>query len=59
MHDIRTVTRLHMIRNEITPKVDVDMSTGQITLEKDGEKVVQEALPLASRLPLAQRYFIF
>ena len=48
-----------MIENENTPKVDVDMSSGQITVEKDGEKTVHEPLPLASQLPLAQRYFIF
>lgn len=48
-----------MIRNENTPKIDVDSNTGQITLEKNGEKVVHEALPLTSRLPLAQRYFMF
>ena len=59
VHDIRTITRLHMIRNENTPKVEVDTATGQITVEKDGEKVVHEPLPLAARLPLAQRYFLF
>lgn len=53
------ITRLQMIRNENTPKVDVDLTTGQITLEKDGEKIINEPLPLAARLPLAQRYFIF
>jgi len=59
VHDIRMITRLHMIRNENTPKIDVDTTTGQITVEKDGEKIVNEPLPLAARLPLAQRYFIF
>ena len=53
------ITRLHMVRNENTPKIDVDMTTGQITVEKDGEKIVHEPLPLAARLPLAQRYFLF
>jgi len=53
------ITRLHMIRNDNTPKIDVDSTTGQITMEKDGEKIVNEPLPLAARLPLAQRYFIF
>ena len=59
VHDIRMITRLHMVRNEHTPKVDVDQTTGQITIEKDGEKTVNESLPFATRLPLAQRYFIF
>ncbi|CAF3411257.1 unnamed protein product [Rotaria socialis] len=59
VHDIRMITRLQMIRNENTPKIDVDLTTGQITLDKDGEKTVNEPLPLAARLPLAQRYFIF
>jgi len=59
VHDIRMITRLHMIRNDNTPKIDVDSTTGQITMEKDGEKIVNEPLPLAARLPLAQRYFIF
>jgi urease alpha subunit len=53
------ITRLHMIRNDITPKVDVDTITGGITVEKDGEKTIHKAIPLATRLPLAQRYFIF
>ena len=48
-----------MIRNETTPKIEVDTKTGQITVEKDSEKVVHDPLPMASRLPLAQRYFIF
>ncbi|UJR28719.1 hypothetical protein I4U23_009948 [Adineta vaga] len=59
VHDIRMITRLQMIRNDNTPKVDVDPTSGQITVEKDGEKVVNEPLPLAARLPLAQRYFMF
>ncbi|CAF1081980.1 unnamed protein product [Adineta ricciae] len=59
VHDIRMITRLHMVRNEQTPKVDVDQTTGHITIEKDGEKTVNESLPFATRLPLAQRYFIF
>jgi urease alpha subunit len=53
------ITRLQMIRNENTPKIDVDTTTGQIIMEKDGEKIINEPLPLAARLPLAQRYFIF
>ena len=53
------ITRLQMIRNENTPKIDIDGTTGQITMEKDGEKTTSEPLPLAARLPLAQRYFIF
>ncbi|CAF0880370.1 unnamed protein product [Didymodactylos carnosus] len=37
----------------------VDTTTGQITSEKDGVKTVNEPLPQAARLPLAQRYFMF
>lgn len=59
VHDIRTITRSQMIRNDNISKIDVDTTTGQITVEKDGEKIVHEPLPLAARLPLAQRYFMF
>lgn len=53
------ITRSQMIRNDNTSKIDVDTTNGQITVEKDGEKSVHEPLPLAARLPLAQRYFMF
>lgn len=59
VHDIRMTTRLRMIQNSITPKIEVDTTTGQITVEKDGNKQIHQPLPLASQLPLAQRYFMF
>jgi hypothetical protein len=47
-----------MIRNENTPKIDVDVTSGQITVEKDGEKIIHEPLPLAARLPLVVFVFV-
>ena len=49
----RTVTKAQMVRNGLTPRIEVDPETYAVTV--DGELATSQP---ATRLPLAQAYFI-
>src|SRR5262249_62245838 len=49
----RTVTKRHMVRNDRTPKIEVDPDTYQVRV--DGELAT---IPPAERLSLAQLHFL-
>jgi urease subunit alpha len=50
----RTVTKADMVLNDSTPTISVDPETYEVLA--DGEQVICEP---ASKLPMAQRYFLF
>ena len=51
---IRQVGKKQMVLNDLTPKMEVDPQTYEV--RADGELITCEP---ASKLPLAQRYFLF
>ena len=50
----RSVTKASMVHNSHLPKMEIDPQ--RYTVRADGELLVCEA---ATRLPMAQRYFLF
>ena len=54
MRNIRGITKRDMVRNHLTPRMEVDAQT--YAVRADGELLTCEA---ATVLPLAQRYFLF
>jgi urease subunit alpha len=50
----RSVTKRDMVHNDALPRIEVDPETYRVRI--DGEDVASAP---ATRLPLAQRYFLF
>jgi urease subunit alpha len=53
-HNIRHVRKQHMIHNSYLPTMEIDAQTYQV--RADGQLLTCEP---ATRLPMAQRYFLF
>ena len=54
VRNCRGIGKKDMIRNDATPRIEVDPDTYKVTV--DGEPAVCEP---ATELPMAQRYFLF
>jgi len=54
VRNCRNIGKKDMVRNDATPKIDVDPETYEVRV--DGELITCEP---ARELPLAQRYFLF
>jgi urease subunit alpha len=50
----RSVTKAHMVHNSYLPKMEIDPQ--RYTVRADGQLLTCEP---ASKLPMAQRYFLF